>query len=122
MDKKSLIVVIAVGVLLIGIITAVFLYDGVFNTDIAEINGVKYSKDDFESYLKVWQYENGDTPVELGTMYENFLAYKLYSQYVDRYHVELPSGDEVTKPSEADITKLSEDYNLSESEYMRVKT
>ena len=98
------------------------MYDGVINTNITEVNGVKYSKEDFESYLKVWQYENGDEPVDLDTMYNNFNVYKLYSQYVDKYHIELPSGEQVTAPSETDIAKLSGDYNLSESEYMRVKT
>lgn len=122
MDKKTLGIVIALGVVLLGIIIAVFLYDAKLNTTIAEVNGVKYDKSDFESYLKVWQYENGDTAVDIDTMFNNYKAYKLYSQYVDNYHVELPSGEQVTAPEEAEITKLATDYNLSESEYMRVKT
>ena len=122
MDKKSLVIVIILGVILVGVIAAAFLYDGVFNTTVLEVNGVKYSQADYESYLKVYQYENGSEAVDKSAIYDNFVAYKLYSQYVDRYHVELPSGEKVTEPTEAEIAKLSEDYNLSKEEYMRVKT
>lgn len=122
MDKKSLVSVIILGVILVGVIAAAFLYDGVFNTTVLEVNGIKYSRADYESYLKVYQYENGSEAVDKNTIYDNFVAYKLYSQYVDRYHVELPSGEKVTEPTEAEIVKLSEDYNLSKEEYMRVKT
>lgn len=122
MDKKSLGIVIALGIILLGIIIAVFVYDGKVNTTIVDINGVKYDQSDFESYLKVWQYENGTKPVNLDTMYSNYKAYKLYTQYVDKYHIELPSGEKVSQLSETEITKIASDYNLSESEYMRVKT
>lgn len=122
MDKKSLGIVIVLGVLLLGIITAVFLYDAKLNTTIIEVNGKKYDKADFESYAKVWQYENGEEPVDLETIFSNFGAYKLYTQYAEAYHVELPSGEAVTAPSEDVKTELLEHYNLSEEEYMRVKT
>lgn len=122
MDKKSLVIVIILGVILIGVVAAAFLYDGVINSTILEVNGHKYSQEDFESYLKVWQYESGTEPVDKKTIYENFAAYKLYSQYVDRYHVELPSGEKVTEPNETELAKLNADYNLSKDEYMRVKT
>lgn len=122
MDKKSLAIVVILGVVLIGIIVAAFVYDGAINTTILEVNGTKYDKKDFESYLKVWQYENGEEAVEMDTMFSQYQVYKLYSQYVDKYGIELPSGEKVTVPEEADITKLAEDYNLSKDEYMKTKT
>jgi len=122
MDKKSLVVVIVLGVLLFGIITAVFLYDAKLNTTIMEVNGKKYDKADFESYAKVWQYENGEEPVDLETIFNNFGIYKLYTQYADNYHVSLPSGEAISAPSDDVKTELENHYNLSEEEYMRVKT
>jgi len=122
MDKKSLAVVVVLGIVLIGIIIGVFVYDANANSTIAEINRVKYNKSDFESYLKVWQYENGEEPVDLDEMYNNYKIYKLYTQYADNYHVELPSGEKVSTLTESEITKLSEKYALTENEYMRVKT
>lgn len=122
MDKKSIIVVGILGVILLAIIGAVFIYDGKINTNIVEINGEKYSKSDFESYVKVWQYGNGSTPVDMDTMFSNYQVYKLYSQYVEKYNIELPSGEQVSGLTDADKAKLEKDYNLSESEYMRVQT
>ena len=60
MDKKSIGVVSVIGVILLGIIVAIFVYDGAINTTIADVNGTKYDKSDFESYLKVWQYSVGN--------------------------------------------------------------
>ena len=60
MDKKTLGVVIALGLLLVGIIVSVFVYEAALNTVILDVNGVKYDKSDYESYLKVWEYENGE--------------------------------------------------------------
>lgn len=122
MDKKSIAVVVVLGVILIGIVIATFVYDAKINTSIVEINGVKYSKDDFESYLKVWQYENGEEPVDMDTMFSNYQVYKLYSQYVDKYKIELPSGEQIEALTEEDKTKLQNDYALAENEYRRVKT
>ena len=121
MDKKQLGIVIALGVLLLGIIIAVFIYDAKLNTNIVEVNGVKYDKSDFESYLKVWQYENGEETVNLEDMYRNYELYKLYSQYVEKYNVKLSNENEIKELTDTEKTKLMEDYALSESEYMRVK-
>jgi len=122
MDKKTLGIVIAIGVLLIGIITAVFIYDAKLNTTILEVNGTKYDKSDFESYLKVWQYENGEDVVDLDNSFANYEVYKLFSQYVDYYDVKLDSANKVSELTDAEKEKLATDYALSESEYMRVKT
>ena len=122
MDKKTLGVVIALGILLVGIIVAVFIYDAALNTVILDVNGVKYDKSDFESYLKVWQYENGEEALDLDQTFSNYQIYKLYSQYIDHYGVKLSSENEVKELTEAEKTKLETDYNLTENEYMRVKT
>lgn len=122
MDKKSIVVLGVLGIILLVIIGAVFIYDGKINTNIVEVNGEKYSKSDFESYVKVWQYQNGSTPVDMETIFSNYQVYKLYSQYLEKYDVELPSGEQVPALTDAEKTKLEQDYNLSESEYMRVKT
>ena len=122
MDKKTLGIAVVLGVLLVGIIVAVLVYDAVFNTNILTVNGESYDKSDFESYLKVWQYENGDEPVDIATMMNNYSVYKLYSQYIDFYDVTLKSENEVKELTEDEKTKLLEGYNLTESEYMRVKT
>lgn len=121
MDKKQLGVVIALGVILLGIIIAVFVYDAKLNTSILEVNGIKYDVSDFESYLKVWQYENGEEPIDIDSMFSTYKLYKLYSQYAEKYHVKLSSENEVKALTDSEITKLAEDYALTESEYMRVK-
>lgn len=122
MDKKSLIIVVILGVILLGIITTVFIFDAKVNTTVVDINGLKYSKEDFESYLKVWQYEKGEEAINKDEMFESYKIYKLYSQYVDRYNINLPSGDEVRALTAEEKTKLETGYNLTENEYMRVKT
>lgn len=122
MDKKSIGTVVAIGIILLGIIIAVFVYDGAVNTTIVDVNGTKYDKSDFESYLKVWQYENGDTAVDMDEKFETYKVYKLYTQYTDLYDIELPSGEKVTELTDTEKTKVETEYNLSESEYMRVKT
>ena len=122
MDKKSVGIVVAIGVILLGIIIAIFIYDGAVNTTIADVNGTKYDKSDFESYLKVWQYENGDTAIDMDEKFETYKVYKLYTQYTDLYDIELPSGEKVTELTDTEKIKVETEYNLSESEYMRVKT
>lgn len=122
MDKKSIGVVSVIGVILLGIIIAIFVYDNAINTTIADVNGTKYDKSDFESYLKVWQYENGDTPVDVAELFEEYKGYKLYAQYADLYDLELPSGEKVTALTDTEKEKIQTDYNLTENEYMRVKT
>lgn len=122
MDKKTLGVVIALGILLVGIIVAVFIYDAALNTVVLDVNGVKYDKSDFESYLKVWQYENGEEALDLDQTFSNYQIYKLYSQYIEHYGVKLDSENEVKELTDAEKTKLETDYNLTENEYMRVKT
>lgn len=122
MDKKTLGVVVALGILLLGIIVAVFIYDAALNTVILDVNGTKYDKSDFESYLKVWQYENGEEALDLDQTFSNYQIYKLYSQYIDHYDVKLDSENEVKELTDTEKTTLETDYNLTESEYTRVKT
>lgn len=122
MEKKTLGVVIALGILLVGIIVAVFIYDAALNTVVLDVNGVKYDKSDFESYLKVWQYENGEEALDLDQTFSNYQIYKLYSQYIDHYGVKLNSENEVKELTDTEKNTLETDYNLTESEYTRVKT
>lgn len=121
MDKKTLGAVIAIGILLVGIIVAVFIYDAKLNTTILEVNGTKYDKSDFESYLKVWQYENGDEEISIDDSFANYEIYKLFSQYVEHYDVKLKSENEVKELTDTEKTTLETEYNLTENEYMRVK-
>lgn len=81
-----------------------------------------YNQDDFNSYLKIWQFENADDGLDEDEMFENYGVYKLYSQYVDKYNVKLPSGDAVPMLLDDVKSELENQFNLTEEEYMRVKT
>lgn len=122
MEKKQLGIAIALGVILLVIIGSVFVYDTQINTSILEVNGQKYDVEDFKSYLKVWQYENGaEYPVDVDDMFEQYSIYKLYYQYVKKYKVALNEENAVAELTDTQKEELAQNYNLSDSEYMRVK-
>ncbi len=122
MEKKSIVAAVVAGILIVGVIIAVLVYDGFVNTVILEVNGVKYDKSDFESYLKVYQYEKGKEAVDIDEEFDTYQIYKLYSQYVDMYQLKLDEENKIAELTDSEKEKLEKEYALSESEYKRVKT
>lgn len=122
MDKKSLIAVIFLVAILVAIVVVVFIYDGTMNTTVLEVNGVKYDVTDFENYLKVRQYEAGETPVVIDDEFSTYQVYKLFAQYAKSKNVKLPAENAVPELTEDEYATLSTDYNLSKEDYMNTKT
>lgn len=83
MEKKRIVIIAILAILiLVGILFAI-VYDSSINNCILEINDVKYTIEDFESYLKVYSYE---TPIEKGKSeaeyirdaYDNYVSTNMY--------------------------------------------
>ena len=71
MEKKKVIALAVIAFLAVGLIIFAVLYDAVFDKCILEINGVRYTKDDFIEYLTLARTEDPTITTDDGfTQYE----------------------------------------------------
>ena len=120
--EKSKIIILVIGFLVIvGAIIALIAADA-NDTVVATIGKDNYTLADFESYGKVWYYEeNSSITGSYDDMLEQFYVNKLYNKWAKKVGLEL-TEEEMPAPLESgDEEKLLNDYNLTADEYYRVK-
>lgn len=121
MNTKQIVCVILLFLVIVGTIIAIFAVDSQ-NTNVFAVGKKEYDVSDYESYVKVWYYENNDMELNTDTLYNQFTSYKTYYRWAELAGVTL-SGDEIPEaPQSGDVETLLTDYKLTEDEYMRVKT
>ena len=121
MNSRNIIICAIAGILIIGLVIFLFVGDAT-NDTILKVGDQEYSLSDFESYVKVWNYENDSSKSSVDDMYKNFQSYKVYVARAEKAGVELESGEKPESLTSGDVQTLLDDYNLTADEYYRVKT
>ncbi len=132
MDKKTGIIIGIITAVVVILVAVVFAIEAntepVDNSILLTINGTKYSVDEFETFAKLSNHDNGDinkimTEQEALTMLDKFLISKLYYNAATSHNIQLESGD---------LEKFNKDYdekvetfltaNVSKDDYVEYKT
>ena len=70
---------LSIAIFLIALIVFVVIYDSVIDTCVLKINGEKYDLEDFDNYLALIEFEQGQD-VEAKDIYEQYVNIKLFHQ------------------------------------------
>ncbi len=116
------IIAIVLGIIVIALVILLMVGDVNDNT-VLTISNQKYDVKDFESYVKVWNYENNSAKNDVEKMYlELYVPYKLYATRAEKVGLELEGYEKPKELTSGDELILLEDYALTSGEYMKVQT
>ncbi len=121
MNSKNAIICVVFGVLLLSVLIFLFVGDSK-NESILKVGDRSYDIKDFEDYVKVWNYEEDSSASDLSAMYQNFQSYKVYYTRSDKAGVTLEDDEKPAELESGDAERLMADYNLTEEDYIRVKS
>ena len=122
MQKMQKIGIISIAIFLIALIVFVVIYDSVIDTCVLKINGEKYDLEDFDNYLALIEFEQGQD-VEAKDIYEQYVNIKLFHQKAEERGLaltedEIKSLDENYESENVDKAKL-EQIGFSKDKYMK---
>lgn len=122
MQKMQKIGIIAISVVLLALIVFVVIYDSAIDKCVLKINGEKYDLEDFDNYLALLEFEQGED-VSAKDVYEQYVNIKLFHQKAKEHGViltedEIKSLEENYESENVDKEKL-EKIGFSKDKYMK---
>ena len=127
-NLKQKIAIGIISVLLIGTIIFAAIYDSYINDCVLEVNGIKYSDEDFEKFLRMVEYENDSAYSEAGVDIEDtfgkYADMKVLLQEANKHGVTLTEEEkksiqEAYDSEDMDKEKLSI-YGISREDFIKV--
>lgn len=122
MQKMQKIGIIAISVVLLVLIIFVAIYDSAIDKCILKIDGVEYDLDDFNNYLALIEFEQGQD-VEAKDIYEQYVNIKLFHQKAKERGTtltedEIKSLEDNYESENVDKEKLAQ-IGFSKDDYMK---